>query len=251
MIKDNPNCRQGHGTVRLLGFTLLTGLVALLLIAPADTIQAQQSDTEDVPAIVIGGVGIVGGFPSGEFGDNVTNAGIGISGFMGYMIPNTPAIVGLESGYLIYGRERRSELFSQTIPDVRVGVVTNNSILSVNAFLRLQPQSGTLRPYVEGIIGFHYLFTSTTIEDLPLITGNDIELGSLKSPTGMIFRIVAFICLKINVMSIAAGVGLVDQPVHFRHHSLDGRSGQKLGQGTGIDGSQLIPATANQRLIGL
>ena len=70
-------------------------LVSMPLAAP---VQAQDMVVEDVPAVVIAGFGITGGFPTGEFGDNVTNPGIGISGYAGYMIPRTPAVIGLGPG---------------------------------------------------------------------------------------------------------------------------------------------------------
>ena len=150
---------------------VLAVLVVLARTAPAN---AQDAEIVEVPPVVITGFGILGGFPTGEFGENVKNPGIGISGYVGYMIPRTPAVIGLDLGYLIYGHERRTEQFSLTIPDVLVGVVTENNIFSMNAFLRLQTYPAPLRFYVEGVVGFHYLFTSTTIEDLPRFSGEDI-----------------------------------------------------------------------------
>ncbi len=152
-------------------FSALALLVSLALATP---VRAQDGEIADVPPVVITGIGILGGFPTGEFGENVRNPGGGLSGFVGYMIPRTPAVIGLDLGYMIYGHERRIEQFSLTIPDVLVGVVTENNIFSMNAFLRLQTKSDPLRFYVEGVVGFHYLFTSTTIEDLPRFSGEDI-----------------------------------------------------------------------------
>lgn len=152
----------------------VAALVALVALAWTGLVNAQDGEAVDVPPIVITGFGLIGGFPMGEFGGNVTNPGIGISGFVGYMIPRTPAVIGLDLGYLIYGHERRREQFSLTIPDVKVGVVTENNIFSMNAFLRLQTPTAPFRFYVEGLVGFHYLFTSTTIEDLPRFSGEDI-----------------------------------------------------------------------------
>lgn len=150
---------------------VLVALVSVMRPSPAN---AQDLEVVDVPPVVITGIGILGGFPTGEFGENVKNPGIGLSGFVGYMIPRTPAVIGLDLGYLIYGHERRTEQFSQTIPDVLVGVVTENNIFSMNAFLRLQTNTDPLRFYMEGVVGFHYLFTSTTIEDLPRFNGEEI-----------------------------------------------------------------------------
>ncbi len=164
-------CRRATYSAYMAALVALAVLVSLGRAAPAN---AQDAEVVDVPPVVITGFGILGGFPSGEFGENVKNPGIGISGYVGYMIPRTPAVIGLDLGYLIYGHERRTEQFSLTIPDVLVGVVTENNIFSMNAFLRLQTTPAPLRFYVEGVVGFHYLFTSTTIEDLPRFSGEDI-----------------------------------------------------------------------------
>ncbi len=152
----------------------LLALIVLFSLALATPVRAQDGEIADVPPVVITGIGILGGFPTGEFGENVKNPGIGLSGFVGYMIPRTPAVIGLDLGYLIYGHERRPERFSLTIPDVLVDVVTENNIFSMNAFLRLQTQTDPLRFYVEGVVGFHYLFTSTTIEDIDRFDDEDI-----------------------------------------------------------------------------
>ncbi len=156
-------------------FTVLAVLAVLAFLSRTSPASAQESaPAVDVPPVFITGIGILGGFPAGEFGENVTNPGVGISGFMGYMIPRTPAVIGLDLGYLIYGHERRKEQFSLTIPDVLVDVVTENNIFKMNAFLRLQTDTDPLRFYVEGVVGFNYLFTSTTIEESDRISGHDV-----------------------------------------------------------------------------
>ena len=154
----------------------LVVLAVLVSLARTGRANAQDAEVVDVPPVVITGFGILGGFPTGEFGENVKNPGIGISGYVGYMIPRTPAVIGLDLGYMIYGHERRTEQFSLTIPDVLVDVVTENNIFSMNAFLRLQTNPAPLRFYVEGVVGFHYLFTSTSIEnvDRSPFSGEDI-----------------------------------------------------------------------------
>lgn len=140
--------------------------------------RAQNVIVEELPPVVIAGIGVTGGFPMGEFGENVTSPGFGLSAYAGYMLPRTPAVIGLDLGFLIYGQERRKERFSLTIPDVKVDVVTSNNIMTANAFLRLQPRSGTLRPYLEGIVGIHYLFTETRIENLGSSSDDEDEIAS-------------------------------------------------------------------------
>lgn len=151
----------------------LTAIVIYALVF-CGTTSAQEDETPDPPATVQAGIGLLLGFPTGEFGDNVTNPGGGISGHLGYRIPGSPAIIGLDIGFLIYGRERRRERFSLTIPDVTVDVVTDNNILPVNFFVRFQPREGVTRPYVEGLLGFHYLFTKTAIQNIPAIFEDEV-----------------------------------------------------------------------------
>ena len=163
--KSNHDCMSSRAArpAYMAAMAVLAVLAGLARTAPA---HAQDAQIVDVPPVFITGFGILGGFPSGEFGENVKNPGIGISGYAGYIIPRTPAVIGLDLGYLIYGHERRTEQFSLTIPDVLVDVVTENNIFSMNAFLRLQTNPAPLRFYVEGVVGFHYLFTSTSIENM-------------------------------------------------------------------------------------
>ncbi|MFC1733157.1 hypothetical protein ACFL6I_22900 [candidate division KSB1 bacterium] len=103
------------------------------------------------------------GHPRGEFNDNVDNIGLGGSGYVGYLFDNTPVMLGMDIGYMIYGRETRNEPFSLTIPDVYVDVTTSNNIFLWHAFLRLQAEQGKIQPYLDGLFGFKYLFTDTSV----------------------------------------------------------------------------------------
>ncbi|HEX9973109.1 MAG TPA: hypothetical protein VGD14_13645 [bacterium] len=116
------------------------------------------------------------GFPQEEFKQNVDNIGFGLSGHFGYQIPHSPILVGTSIGFLIYGRETRREPLSTTIPDIVVDVETTNNILTGHLLLRVQPpmQSGIFQPYLEGLFGFHYLWTETKIQDWD----DDDEIGS-------------------------------------------------------------------------
>lgn len=122
------------------------------------------------------GINLSLGFPQEEFKENVDNVGYGLSGHFGYQIPNTPVSIGTSIGFLIYGRETRREPLSTTIPDIIVDVETTNNILTGHLLLRVQPsmQSAILRPYLEGLFGFHYLWTETKIQDWD----DDDEIGS-------------------------------------------------------------------------
>ncbi|HPG40617.1 MAG TPA: outer membrane beta-barrel protein [bacterium] len=112
-----------------------------------------------------GGLNLLIGAPQSEFKENVDNVGIGLGGHFGYNIPQSPFILGGSLGFLIYGSDTREEPFSPTIPDVWVDVTTTNSIFQGHLMLRVQPQEGTLRPYLDGLFGFSYLSTTTEVKD--------------------------------------------------------------------------------------
>lgn len=138
--------------------------VALLLIALAGASAVQAQAPSDPAIRPQGSVSFLVGVPQGEFRDNVDNLGFGLDVFGGLGVGQSPVVIGLDIGFLIYGRERRSEPFSNTIPDVTVDVQTTNNIFQSHLVLRLQPPNGTVRPYVDALFGFKYLFTQTQIE---------------------------------------------------------------------------------------
>ncbi|MCJ7812875.1 hypothetical protein MUP95_06110 [bacterium] len=105
------------------------------------------------------------GFPQNEFKDHIDNIGYGGTGHFAYHFPQSPLFVGASGSFLIYGRETREEPFSTTIPDVFVDVTTTNSIIMGHLFFRLQPPEGSILPYLDGLFGFSYLATRTSIEN--------------------------------------------------------------------------------------
>jgi Outer membrane protein beta-barrel domain len=113
-----------------------------------------------------GGANFIIGFPQGQFKDKIDNNGYGIIANIGFAPQINPYMIGLEFAYMNYGSETRTEPFSTTIPDVFVDVNTTNNIVLGDLFLRLQPNRGFFQPYVEGLIGFSYLFTETKIENI-------------------------------------------------------------------------------------
>lgn len=105
------------------------------------------------------------GFPQGEFGDNVDNTGLGMNFDILYRLSQGPLLIGGSVGFLTYGKHSRTEPFSTTVPDLLVTVDTTNNILPVYFLLRYQPATAhrAVRPYAEGLFGFQYLWTQTSI----------------------------------------------------------------------------------------
>jgi hypothetical protein len=121
--------------------------------------------------------------PTGEFSKNVTNNGYGIGGQFLVGVGRTPILLGVDAAFATYGSEEHREPISTTIPELRVKVQTNNNIALTHALLRVQPWTGTVRPYADGLIGFKYLFTDTKI----LNESNDEELASTKNLSDFAF----------------------------------------------------------------
>jgi hypothetical protein len=104
------------------------------------------------------------GLPQNEFKEKSNDTGFGLSGEFLASLGRSPFLIGGSLGFMIYGSETRKEPFSTTIPDVTVDVTTTNNMLLGHFLLRAQPSSGGIRPYVDGLLGFNYLFTETRIQ---------------------------------------------------------------------------------------
>lgn len=121
--------------------------------------------------------------PVGDFSKNVTNNGYGVGGQFLVALGKQPLFVGVDAGFTTYGSREHKEPISETIPELLVKVRTNNNITLTHLLLRAQPRTGNVRPYVDGLIGFKYLFTDTTI--LNDSTGE--ELTSTKNLSDLVF----------------------------------------------------------------
>jgi hypothetical protein len=153
-------------TLRLLASL---SLVILLFLGPASAFCQEKHQA---------GVHFMLGFPQGEFKQNVENAGLGANFYYAYHFPRSLFSVGVSFAFLIYGSETRVEPLSPTIPDITVDVTTKNSILLCHLFLRLQPQKGTFRPYLDGLVGLNYLTTDTSIDNYNDYDGYDNDISS-------------------------------------------------------------------------
>jgi len=137
--------------------SVLSACFLFLLIEGATVVRAQERQAGFYFTTVV---------PSGEFSENVTNNGYGGGGQFLVRLGPSPFLIGGDVGGVIYGSESRREPISTTIPNLQVRVRTTNNILLSHFVVRAQPRSGTVRPYMDGLIGLKHLFTRTTISDL-------------------------------------------------------------------------------------
>jgi len=137
---------------------LLVAAAALAVLLPAGA-SAQHFST---------GAQVTIGVPTGEFSERLDGAiGFGLTGHILYHIPRTPVGVGAELGFLVYGQETIRERFGGgALGRVEVDVITTNNIALGHLLFRLQPPSGTFRPYADALLGLNYLFTQSRIQDV-------------------------------------------------------------------------------------
>ncbi len=125
----------------------------------------------------------LGGVPIGDFGDRVgTSPGVGLD-FTSH-IGGTPIAVGWELGYLQYGKETRRLSLTPAVPEVLSDVNTTNHFVQTHALVRLQPQTGRVRPYAEGLLGFRYVFTRTSFRNPDEGSSGSTLLGDLTPSAG-------------------------------------------------------------------
>lgn len=103
--------------------------------------------------------------PQGDFAKYLKNSPIGGGFNLAYRLSRSPLVIGLSLNLLQYGREVRTKMLSPNIPELYVDVVTANYMLLGHVFVRFWPQKGKIRPYIEGLIGFNYLETNTSLEN--------------------------------------------------------------------------------------
>jgi hypothetical protein len=146
----------------------LAALLLLPVVASAQVFQVGREDQEQEfgprRSPVFGGASLVYGRPTGSFASYVKQ-GFGADGFVRYKIDRQGAFsLGLEGGFLQYGRETFRVPLSSTVGRINVDVTTSNNILFLGFGPQLMVPTGPVRPYVNGGIGFSYFFTESSVE---------------------------------------------------------------------------------------
>jgi hypothetical protein len=99
--------------------------------------------------------------PQGDFKSNIDDSPVGWGLEIGYLINNSPFSIGGSFGYQRYSVEK----FQVIYPSYTLEQESKNSILQWHFLLRMQPKSGRVRPYLDGLIGFNYLSSQTIFRD--------------------------------------------------------------------------------------
>jgi hypothetical protein len=110
--------------------------------------------------------------PRGDFEKEFHSVGLGAGLDLGYVFMPMPLAVGLGGSWATYGEKTFRATFNDGFFE-RFGEATvTNSIVMINPFVRLQPNEGVFRPYIEFNAGMSFFNTSTSFKDVG--TGNEI-----------------------------------------------------------------------------
>ena len=106
------------------------------------------------------------GLPQGEFKDNVDKLGYGLQLQGTLSTPGTfsPFTIGASVGYMVYGSESRKAPLSNTIPDLTVDVDRSYNLANFHLLALISPLPGPIKPYIEGLVGGSYIFTTTEVK---------------------------------------------------------------------------------------
>lgn len=140
--KNGVRGRRGRPAAGIL-------LSALLLLFSAFPGYGQSEPPRRAWGVTAGGL-----FPMSEFNSRVGKDAIGASVFYAWRVRNAPVLFGVEAAAHIYPQSLfKSD--SDTYSMVDQGLV----------FLRLQPRTGSVVAYLEGLAGINYLSTSAVYYD--------------------------------------------------------------------------------------
>lgn len=104
------------------------------------------------------------GAPQGRFAEELDRNSLGLDIIFSYQVPYTPVHIGAGIGYQNYGWEQRST-YLEEIPEIDLTVRTTNNIVTPHLLARIEAPYGFMRPFIEGSMGFNYLYTETSLID--------------------------------------------------------------------------------------
>jgi len=106
------------------------------------------------------------GTPQGDFQQSLDRNSYGLDLAFTYQVGrDIPLHIGAGMVYQNYGWRERSAQFIDGVPEVDVNVRTTNNLITPQLLMRLEPRYGGFSPFVEGSIGFNYLYTESSIRD--------------------------------------------------------------------------------------
>src|SRR5512143_188753 len=155
MTRETNNRGPRDRGVRAVGRILL---LAGLLSFPALPSFGQALPFRNISGLTAGGL-----FPTGPFNDHVSQEGVGAGGFYVRRLGSSPLLVGADLSFADYGH---TSWIAYLLGMPEIDVDTKNSIVQGLAVLRIQPRTGRVTTFVEGLAGISYLYTATAVGTL-------------------------------------------------------------------------------------
>jgi hypothetical protein len=136
------------------------------------------------------------GYPQGEFRKNVDRIGYGIEVHGALWSPSLerPFTIGLNVSYLVYGEVKENRPWIG-IPGVYLDLSRTNSMANLHLMMQVSPFMGTVRPYLEGLFGGAYIFTTSTVksesstQDIASSTNFDDFAWNYGGGVGILFKL--------------------------------------------------------------
>lgn len=136
---------------------MMKGIKTLIvLIALPITLSAQAYNLD---------IGFALGTPNGSFRQSLDRNSYGIDIAATYQIANSPIHLGGGLVYQNYGWRERSEYLSPNIQEIKLRIRTTNNMVTPHLLMRIEPEIGMISPFLEGMIGFNYLYTESSALD--------------------------------------------------------------------------------------
>lgn len=138
-------------------------ILSLILVSSLFTLSAQQA-----------GFGLVFGIPRNEFREATKAEGYGFNLTALFPLGTEVVNIGGSINYQIYGlRAQNKDLYADITSggsvigtiEIPLRVINTNSIFGMHGILRVTAPTDVVRPYMEGLVGFRYISTTTRIED--------------------------------------------------------------------------------------
>lgn len=222
---------------------LITAAALLIGTAPC---AGQNFDHGPVHADVSVAIGI----PQGDFEAPRDGEAIGATVFFGGPVPNAPVVLGTELGFMHYGTDSQLSLHSTVFDDgiddrFAVPVEALNTSLSSKAYLghfvvRLQPSSGVIQPYLDGLAGLKHFNSRLRIESDVIVFRRGLSQNSRITDWALSYGVGGGIELLLHEQETAWS----DQSAHV---SLHGGARYLLGRTARYASGEMIRDT-NGRL---
>jgi hypothetical protein len=139
--------------------------------------------------------------PQGEF-KNYVDGAVGINGHLIHQFGDGIVAFRADVGYLLYGSAtRRQSLGQGAFGLVAMDVTTSNNILNGGVGMQLMAPTGSVRPYINGNLGFSYFFTESSIagsdyDNEPFASSNNFDDGGFSTTWGGGFYVPIKMAIK-------------------------------------------------------